>query len=646
MGYEVLFEPMNIGSVRIKNRFVMPAMDSCTTTKDHTFTDHSIAYYAKRAEGGFGLLITEYMAVCPQGLGNEAEVAVWDDKFIPNIKQLADEVHANNGIIFGQLHHIGIMGRAADCGGICVGPSALVAKNTGEPVRALTNAEVYELVELFGDAAVRVKKAGIDGCEIHGAHGYLLAQFLSRATNKRTDEFGGNFENRFRFIKLIIQNIKRKAGIDYPVILRFNVNEFMEHGNVLDDALVYARLAEQAGADCLHVSNGTGQGGYIAAPYYFHEAYNAQNVETIRREVSVPVISVGRISDPSVAEQLVATGRADFVALGRASICDPEFPNKVYEGRTDEIFQCTGCLQRCWYSGGCEEEDTGISCMLNPFSGKEDRWIVKPAEKKRRLAVVGAGPGGLECAWVLARRGHQVHVYEREATPGGAYALAAVPPHKQDFANIIYTYGVLGRKYGVQYHYNYDMTPEKLNEIDADGVILATGSQPFVPSIPGLTKESVILANDILAGKRTLINKKVLVLGGGLVGCETAEVLHWYDCEVAIVEMTDQLAREAVSRSRAVLVARLKDMGIKHHLKTKVVEVLVDGIVAEDERGELRLNGFDYIVASLGTRSYNPLEPAAIMTFGVEHVWTIGDARRAKDAKMAIYEGAKLGNTI
>lgn len=636
-----LFTPMKIGNLTIKNRFIMPAMDSGTTTKDHEYSDHSISYYTARARGGFGLLITEYMAVSEQGLGNACEVALWGDEFIPNLRKLTDSVHAAGAKIFAQVHHIGIMGHSDVCGETCVGPSAIPAKNIKEPIRELSNAEIYEIIELFGNAARRAKKAGFDGCEIHGAHGYLVAQFLSRATNKRGDEFGGSYANRFRIAALIIKNIRKKCGEDFPISFRFSANEFMEHGNNLGDALIYAKMAEDAGADCLHVSNGTGQGGYIAAPHYFPEAYNMIGIAEIKKEATIPVIAVGRISDPAVAEYLVDTGKADFVALGRASICDPEFPDKMKEGCIDEIFQCTGCLQRCWYSGGCEEGDVGVSCMMNPLSGKEDRWIIKPANEKKSFAVIGAGPAGLECAWILAKRGHQVTVYEKENVPGGAYRLAAVPPHKQDLSKTIHTYVSLCRKYGVNFRFGMEVSEEDIMKFDCNGIILATGSRPFLPDIPGMNEKKVVKANDILSGKVVVSGKKVIVLGGGLVGCELSEVLRWYDNEVDIVEMTDALAREAVPRSRAVLLQRLKESGVKEHLNSRVMEILSDGIKFSCDGKEGELSGADVIVSALGTRSYNPLEKAA--RHSSENVYVIGDARKARDAKMAIYEAAKLG---
>lgn len=326
MKYTNLFEPINIGQLTIKNRFVMPAMDSGTTTSNHLFSDQSIAYFAARARGGFGLIITEYMAVVPEGIGNPKEVGLWDDSFIPNISKLSDAVHKSNGKIFAQLHHSGMMCVQKNTGVQPAGPSAIASANYLEPVREYSTNEVYELIEKFAQAAQRTKKAGFDGVEVHGAHGYLIAQFLSTATNKRVDEFGGSYDNRFRFAQLIIQRVKTLCGNDFPVLFRLSAQEFMDGGCNIDDAIIYASLAQDAGADAIHVSTGTGVGGNIVTPLYFDPGFNIDNATKIKANVSIPVIGVGRINDPALANQIITSGRADMISLGRQSVLILNFP--------------------------------------------------------------------------------------------------------------------------------------------------------------------------------------------------------------------------------------------------------------------------------------------------------------------------------
>lgn len=644
MNDNILFHPLKIGSLTIKNRFVMPAMES-GTTKEHRFTEQSKSYFLARAKGGFGLIITDYTAVDPLGIGVPDEPGLWDDCFIEDLKELTDLIHNHSDAnIFTQLHHSGMMCVEKTTGVPPKGPSAIAAPNYKERVTALSSEEIYTLIEEYGDAALRAKKAGFDGVEVHAAHGYQIAQFLSKFSNKRTDEFGGSYQNRFRFAEYIIKNIRQKCGDDFPMLFRISCEEFLESGNTIEDAVIYCQMAEAAGVHAIHASTGTGIGGNVVTPHYFRPGFNTKNAAQIKKAVSIPVIAVGRINDPALALSVVKNGLADMVTLGRQSICDPDFPRKLQEGRENEIFHCTGCMQRCYYTPGCEAGDTGVSCMLNPFSGKESRWQITPAKQPKRIAVIGAGPGGLEAAWVLAARGHHVTVYEKGSVAGGNFCLAAVPPGKQDLAYAIYTYTELCKKYGVTVHYDSEITSENLSDIDADVLVLATGAKPLTPGIPGLQEYASATADAILSGQTILSDENVLILGGGLVGCETAEFLHLYHNSVTIVDMAPALAKECVKRSRTVLLQNLARHKTVSYLDTKISSITADGMIGEQNGKEITLSGYTKIVLALGYRSYNPLAETAENYFS--EVYTIGDAKKARDAKLAIYEGAKLGLSI
>lgn len=639
MHYDCLFAPIRIGTVTVSNRFVQPAIDSQTTTLDHLFSDKSVAYFRERARGGFGLQIAGYIAVSPDGIGVPHEPGLWDDHFIAEHRRLTDAVHEENGLIFAQLHHSGMMVKSRDTGMPVKGPSAMPARGTMDRVEAFTAQECYEMAEKFGAAALRARKAGFDGVEVHGAHFYLLGQFMSRYCNKRTDEFGGDYEGRFRLARLCIERVKETCGANYPVSFRISAEEFLDGGSTLEDAVIYAQMAEEAGADAIHVSTGSGIGGNIAAPSYMRPGFNAGSAAEIRSNVSVPVIAVGRINDPALAARIVRSGMADLVSLGRQSVTDPHFPRKVREGRNEEILRCAGCLQRCWYGKGCEETDTGISCILNPFSGKEDQWKITPAVDPRRVLVVGAGVAGLNCAWVLAARGHKVTLCEKETEPGGNFRLAAVPPFKNDFAKAISTYRTLCDRYGVEIRTGTEVTPELLREIAADTIVLATGAKPLVPPIRGLADAQIHFADEILSGKMVVGGRKVLIMGGGLVGCELAEYLNQFDNHVDIVEMQSMLAREDVKKNREVLMRRLTGAGTGQYTDTKITEILPDGILAERGGEIVRMDGYDVLILALGYRNYNPLEAAA--REAAPDVRVIGDAARARNAKFAIYEGVK-----
>lgn len=641
--FENLLKPINIGNLQIKNRFVMPAMES-GTTKDHKFTEQSASYFEARAKGGFGMIITDYCAVSPEGIGVKDEVGLWDDSCIENLAGLTGRIHKHGAIVFCQLHHSGLMCVKKTTGTVSKGPSAIASPNYKEQVIALTKEEIETLIHQYAAATLRAKKGGYDGVEVHGAHGYQIAQFLSEFSNKRNDEYGGSYENRFRFAKRIIQEIRKTCGEDFPILFRISAEEYIESGSNINDAVIYSKMAEKAGVNAIHVSTGSGIGGNVVTPHYTAPAFNACNAEKIKKHVNIPVITVGRINEPALASCILDMQQADMVSLGRQSICDPEFPKKVEEGRTNEIFHCTGCMQRCYYVKGCEDDDTGVSCMINPFSGKEHRWFLASVETPKKIAVIGGGPAGLEAAWIMAKRGHKVDVYEKSDVIGGNYRLAAVPPKKQDLAYNLYAFEQLGKKYGVTYHLNCEVTEECLKDIDADAVVLSTGAIPLLPPLPGLKDHEIITANDILAGSKIIAGEKVLILGAGLVGCETAEFLHMYGNDITAVDMADAAAKECVKRSRTVLLQRMKEANIKFHFNTTIKEVLSDGIIGEKDGEEIRLTGFTKVVVALGYRNYNPLEEASKNTF--KEVYVIGDAKRARDAKMAIYEAAKLAKDI
>lgn len=431
--YSKLFESKKIGNLEIKNRFVVPAMDSHYTNEEHFFTDQALNYYGERARGGFGLIFTEFMCVSEEGLAESTQAGIYDNKFIPMLTKLVDRVHENGAKIFAQIQHSGRQ-KGNDIPLQAVGASALVSNGKKEPVHELTTEEVKVIEQKFIDAALRAKKTGFDGVEVHGAHGYLLAQFLSKATNKRVDQYGGNITNRARIVCEIVEGIKNTCGKDYPVVVRTSGNEDFYGGNSIEDALTQAILFEQANADAIHISYGS-----AIESYYTKSGFNTDNIRKVKEAVNIPVIGVGRINDPTLALAMVKNGTADFVALGRQSICDPHFPNKVKEGRLDEIFTCTGCMQRCLYTN-MFEPGYGTSCMINPFSGKEGLWNIEPTTTKKNILIVGAGPAGLQAAWILAKRGHQVTLYEKESIPGGQYRLACIPSMKQDLTKTISTY--------------------------------------------------------------------------------------------------------------------------------------------------------------------------------------------------------------
>lgn len=636
--YDLLFTPMNIGRLEIKNRFVMPPMSSHYTDGRHHLSEQACNYYAERAKGGFGLLITEYLCVSEEGLSGVNQAGIYEDAFIPSLAAVVERVHQNGGKILAQLQHSGRLQGEGVTSLPPVGASKLPEKERGRAIHELTTEEVQGIIQKFVEAAIRAQKAGFDGVELHGAHGYLLAQFLSKGVNRRVDAYGGNTSGRAKIVCETIEAVKAACGSDYPVVVRTSGKEAYAGGNTVEDARAQALLFEMAGADAVHISYGVAiQSNYADA------GFNIENVKAVKDVLGIPVIGVGRINDPSIALSAVASGSMDFVALGRQSICDPHFPEKVATGRTEEIFTCTGCMQRCLYSDSYEN-GFGTSCMINPFSGKEGLWTIDEAPVKKRIAVVGAGPAGLEAAWILAKRGHQVTVVEKNATAGGQYRLASVPPMKQGLSRTIFTYLTLCKKYQAEILYETTADEVFLAQEAFDEVIVATGSLPIVPKIEGIDHSNVYLANDILGFEKYLADQKVLVLGAGLVGVETAEVLAQYGNQVTVVDMVDRAAPLAPKRPREDLLAHLEELKVTFVLNSKVQKINEDGIDYETGGVISRLDGFDSIVLAFGSRSNNELYLKLKETGTSVHV--IGDAALAGDAKKAIYEAAKLALTL
>jgi 2,4-dienoyl-CoA reductase-like NADH-dependent reductase (Old Yellow Enzyme family)/thioredoxin reductase len=642
MKYKSLFSSIKIGSMELRNRLVVPAMGTNQCNQDGTIRQGFIDYWSARAKGGWGLCTVEVTAVEPLGKASLAVPVLYDDKFIPGFKALVDEVHKHGAKIAIQLHHAGRGTSSMYVGGKkLVAPSPITCPASRELPRELTTEEVYQFIELFGDAALRARKAGADCVELHGGHGYLVAAFMSGYSNKRIDEFGGSFENRMRFPVEIIKNIKRKAGNDFPVLMRISGDELRPGGRTIDETRMVARTMEEAGVDCLHVSVGILAGHINVPSSAVAPGWILSYAEEVKKSVSIPVIAVSRITDPRMAEDAILTDKADLIAMGRQSIADPEYPNKVAGDKENEIAPCIACCQGC-IGQVLNPEKLRISCLVNPFVTIEGEAKIIPAEKPKKVVIVGAGPGGLETAWIAAKRGHNVTVFEKSDKFGGNYRVAAYPPTKQEIIKALKYYKTMGDKYGVIYRFNTEATEEIVLKENPDTVIIATGSKPLIPAIPGVNQPHVATANEILLGEKPFGNK-VLIVGGGMVGCETADFLGEYGVEITIVEMLPEVAQDVVFNVNYHLQKRLKEYGAQLAVNTKVKEVLENYVIVEKNGTDTKLGPFDTIILAAGFTAVNNL--AAELKDKVEtHV--IGDAKEPRKALEAIYEGAQVAIKI
>ena len=625
-----LLSPGKIGAMELKNRFVVPPMGTNFGTYEGEVTDDMIAYYRRRAKGGFGLIIIEVTAVDRKGKAIVNEVGLWDDSQIPGFARLMDAIHEEGAKVVVQLHHAGrqsvppyIFGEMPEA------PSKVACPMLNFVPEAMTNERVWEIIDEFGDAAVRAKKAGADGVEVHGAHGYLVAQFMSPHANKRTDEFGGDFFGRMKFPQEIFKNIRSKVGPDYPLLFRFGHDEKVNGGRTLEESVMVGRMAEEAGVDALDISIMTYASlPYMSAPPAMPHGFNQFPTKFIKEAVSIPVISVGRY-EPAIAESALLNGCADFISFGRESIADPDLPAKVAEEKYDEIFPCIGCTQSClgYLNGGGT-----IRCLVNPLSGLENKVDMTPAALPKKVLVAGSGPAGLAAAYLAARKGHQVILAEKTGEIGGQFRLAAVPPCKQDIATAIRAYINQCRKLGVTICLNCEVTEEFLKEINPDAVILATGGTPLHINLEGIDGANVMDAVDVLDGSKSAGNR-VLVIGGGMTGVETADYLAEHNKAVTIVEMRDDIALDEASAPRFFLIPRLKEHGVGWHVGATVKKILPDGAVYEKDGEEHVLSGYDTIVLALGVRPYNPLEET-VKAMGRE-CFVIGDAKQPGPANKA-----------
>ncbi|MDO8491482.1 MAG: FAD-dependent oxidoreductase, partial [Dehalococcoidia bacterium] len=509
-----LWETCRIGRMEFKNRIVMPPMVTNYGTAEGEATGRSERHYEARASGGVGLIILEATYVHPDGRAFSNQLGLSDDRLIPGMERLARVIHQHGAKVAVQLHHGGRMASSAFTRKQPVAPSPLAGPG-GDVPRELAVAEIRQIAGCFAEAASRAKRAGLDGVELHAAHGYLIDQFISRSSNKRQDEYGGELQNRARFLIEVIRSVREAVGKDFPVWCRINGRQYGLAGPTpLEDAQQIARMAQDATADAIHVSAGGPQAPVLLTTPTFVPAVIADLAEGIKRAVTVPVIAVGRII-PEAGEVIVRQGRADLVAIGKGLLADPDLPRKAESGRLEDINPCIVCF-------ACLEDlrrpgIVGIRCRVNPALGNEEKAKIVPAQKRRKVLVVGGGPAGMQAAATAARRGHQVTLWEKRTRLGGQLAAAAIAPHK-DRMGVLDTYLQAQLKgLGVRVDLGTEATAAMIQGLRPDVVVLATGVRQVVPDIPGLGKARLAQAIDVLEGK-TEVGERVVVIGGELVG--------------------------------------------------------------------------------------------------------------------------------
>lgn len=636
-----LFSPIKVGETVVKNRVFMPPISTNLADKGYV-TDALVAHYAARAKGGVGLIVTEVTTVEPTYIYLPGDMSIHDDSFIPGWKKLTEAVHQYDCKILPQLFHPAYMAFPIPGTPRLIAPSNVGPYYAKEAPRSVTKEELKVIIKQFGEAALRVKTAGADGVEIHAAHAHgLLGGFLSPLYNKRTDEYGGDISCRLRLTLEVIEEVRKMCGKDFIIDVRISGDEYTDGGLNINDMIYVSKTLEKAGVDMLHVSGGTtiARGSSIPAPGTKMGSH-ALLSEEIKKHVSIPVATVGRITEPWIADELIANDKADICMMGRANLCDAEFVNKAMDGHVEDIRPCIGCL-RCL---------TGImfgkrvSCTINPSLEIENEDTIKEAEEKKNILVIGSGPAGMEAAFVAHKRGHHVVLCEKDDKLGGEMNLAAVPIAKQDLTLVIKY--MAHKLEGVDVRLNTEVTLEMLkNEFKDYEVIAGTGASPIVIN-PFTQFKSWMTADDVLAG-RAFPGRKIVIIGGGSVGCETADYLAPLindlfprNRDVTILEMADGVMMNESGPGRSLLVRRMMEKGVKIITSAKVDSVTETEINYTQDDVTHTIKDADTLIFAAGYKK-NPAVEEMLEESGLNY-HMIGDAHEIGNIKTAITEAYNL----
>lgn len=636
-----LFSPIKVGETVVKNRVFMPPISTNLADKGYV-TDALVAHYAARAKGGVGLIVTEVTTVEPTYIYLPGDMSIHDDSFIPGWKKLTEAVHQYDCKILPQLFHPAYMAFPIPGTPRLIAPSNVGPYYAKEAPRSVTKEELKVIIKQFGEAALRVKTAGADGVEIHAAHAHgLLGGFLSPLYNKRTDEYGGDISCRLRLTLEVIEEVRKMCGKDFIIDVRISGDEYTDGGLNINDMIYVSKTLEKAGVDMLHVSGGTtiARGSSIPAPGTKMGSH-ALLSEEIKKHVSIPVATVGRITEPWIADELIANDKADICMMGRANLCDAEFVNKAMSGHVEDIRPCIGCL-RCLTGimfGKC------VSCTINPSLEIENEDTIKEAEEKKNILVIGSGPAGMEAAFVAHKRGHHVVLCEKDDKLGGEMNLAAVPIAKQDLTLVIKY--MAHKLEGVDVRLNTEVTLEMLkNEFKDYEVIAGTGASPIVIN-PFTQFKSWMTADDVLAG-RAFPGRKIVIIGGGSVGCETADYLAPLindlfprNRDVTILEMANGVMMNESGPGRSLLVRRMMEKGVKIITSAKVDSVTETEINYTQDDVTHTIKDADTLIFAAGYKK-NPAVEEMLEESGLNY-HMIGDAHEIGNIKTAITEAYNL----